>query len=322
MKNNSDRKGTGKNYLLLFHKFLLIWVFLSAQICALAQVRTISGTVRDADNNPLPGVSIAVKGTTVGTTSDVDGKYTLSIPANAQTLVFSFIGMQTKEVEIGSGNTYDVALTGSTIGLEEVVVIGYGTQKKSDLTGSIVRVNMDDKAAVSNVTVGSALQGVTAGVNVGAAANAGDAPDLSIRGKTSLSASDAPLIVLNGIIFNGSISDININDVESIDILKDASAAAVYGARSANGVMIITTKKGTSETPVFNVNAYYGFQDFTNSPKRPMNGDEFAIRLVDFYYQQSLYNWYAKRPTSESDFGGKPVRGDINDRDYVATATA
>ena len=316
MKNESLRMVTGKKYLLLLPKFLIIWVFLFAQTSAFAQVRSISGTVTGADNNPLPGVAVTVKGTTMGTNTDIEGKYTLSVPADGQTLVFSFIGMETVEVQLGTVTVYDVVLSESTIGLEEVVVIGYGTQKKADLTGSVVRVDMDDKAAVANITIGSALQGVTAGVNVGGVSTAGDEPDMSIRGKTSLSANDNPLIVLNGIIYNGSLSDININDVESIDVLKDASAAAVYGARSANGVMIITTKKGTSEKPLFNVNTYYGFQDFTNSPKRVMNGDEFANRLVDFYYQQNLYTWYATRPTSDA---GKPVRGDINDRNYVAS---
>ncbi len=299
-----------------FVKFLLTGVFFLCHLSAQAQERTISGTVTGTNSDPLIGVSVVVKGTTVGTTTGPEGRFTLSIPGSAQTLVFSFIGMEKREVPVTAGNVYNIVLSQTTMGLDEVVVVGYGTQKKSDLTGSVVRVNMDQKTTIANVTLGSALQGVTAGVNVGGAGNAGSAPDLSIRGKTSLSATDAPLLVLDGIIYNGSISDININDVESIDILKDASAAAVYGSRSANGVMIITTKKGKSEKPLFSVNAYYGMQDYTNSPEKVMNADQFAVRLVDFYYQQDLYAWYATHPTSDA---GKPVRGDINDRTYVST---
>ena len=316
MKNEVKRNFTEKNHLQLFAKIFLVGVFLLVQLSAMAQDRTISGTVTGTDGAALVGVAVTVKGTTLGTNTGTDGKFLLSVPASAKSLTFSFIGMETKVVPITGENTYNVALSQTTIGLDEVVVTGYGTQKKSDLTGSVVRVNMDQKASIANVTIAGALQGVTAGVNVGGVSTAGEVADLSIRGKTSLSATDEPLIVLDGIIYNGSIADINIDDVESIDILKDASAAAVYGSRSANGVMIITTKRGKSEKPIININAYYGFQDFTNSDESVMNGDQFAIRMVDFYYQQSLYAWYATSPTSDA---GKPVRGDITDRNYVAS---
>ncbi len=296
MKSKPKLSFFKRSSLRLFAKFLLTGIFLITCLSAQAQQRTISGTVTGTNGEPLIGVAVIVKGTTLGTNSGPDGKFTLSVPASAQTLVFSFIGMESREVPVTGENVYNIVLSQTTMGLDEVVVIGYGTQKKSDLTGSVVRVNMDQKTTMANVTIGSALQGVTAGVNVGGAGNAGSAPDLSIRGKTSLSATDAPLLVLDGIIYNGSISDININDVESIDILKDASAAAVYGSRSANGVMIITTKKGKSDKPLFTVNSYYGIQDYTNSPEKVMNADQFANRLVDFYYQQNLYAWYATHP--------------------------
>jgi TonB-linked SusC/RagA family outer membrane protein len=319
MKKKPGRFNTIKRDTFLFSRIFLVSVFLIMQLCAFSQEKAITGTVTGTDGIPIPGVAVVVKGTTIGTNTDSNGKFSLSVPPSAQVLQFSFLGKETKEVPLGAANVYDVILSESTVGLDEVVVIGYGTQKKSDLTGSVVRVDMEQKTQLANVTVTAALQGVTAGVNVGATTSAGEAPDISIRGRTSLSATDAPLIVLDGIIYNGSITDININDVESIDILKDASATAVFGARSANGVMIITTKKGKSEKPVFNVNAYYGYQDFTNNPVKIMNGEEYAIRLVDFYYQQALYAWYAKMPTSDSDQGGKPVRGDITDRNFVAS---
>src|SRR5690606_6421663 len=200
--------------------------------------------------------------------------------------------------------------------LDEVVVIGYGTQKKSDLTGSVVRVSMEDRGFQANTNLFQALSGAAAGVNVQGAGLAGSEPNLSIRGQTSLSASDNPLIVLDGIIYNGAIADINTSDVESIDILKDASAAAVYGSRSANGVMLITTKKGKSEKPVIAFNAYYGFQDMTNNPMKVMNAEQYAIRLVDYYYQQDLYQWYYTKPTGPE---GKPVRPDVTNREVVAS---
>jgi TonB-dependent SusC/RagA subfamily outer membrane receptor len=174
---------------------------------------------------------------------------------------------------------------------------------------------MEEKASLANMNISQALSGATAGVNVQGTGLAGSDPSLSIRGQTSLSASDAPLIVLDGIIYNGSISNINVSDVESIDILKDASAAAVYGSRSANGVMLITTKKGKTEKPLISFNMYYGYQDMTNNPMRVMNAEEYAVRLTDYYYQQDLYTWYKTKPTSAT---GKPVRPDINDRNIVA----
>src|SRR5690606_24172440 len=156
----------------------------------------------------------------------------------------------------------DIVMEEDLAQLDEVVVIGYGTQKKSDLTGSVARISMEDKAMQSNVNLFQALVGASAGVNLEGRGGANSEPSLSVRGQTSLSvrgqtslsASDKPLIVLDGVIYNGSISSININDVATIDILKDASAAAVYGSRSANGVMLITTKKGKTEKPVVSFN--------------------------------------------------------------------
>lgn len=207
-------------------------------------------------------------------------------------------------------------MTEDTASLDEVVVIGYGTAKKSDLTGSVARINLQDKATHANVNLLQALVGASPGINLEGRGGAASEPDLSIRGKTSLSASDGPLIVLDGVIYNGSISNININDVETIDVLKDASAAAVYGSRSANGVLLITTKKGKSEKPIISFGMYTGFQDMTNNPMRVMNAEEFAVRLVDFDHQSKLYNWYATNPSSQE---GRPQRADITNRETVAS---
>lgn len=283
---------------------------------AVPQQLTISGTVTDlATGDPMPGVNIVVKGTVVGTLSGPDGKYSLAVTGPNDILVFSFIGYNSLEVALAGRTTLNVELESATTELDEVIVTGYGTQKKSDLTGSVVRVTMDDKASLANMNISQALSGATAGVNVQGSGLAGTEPDLSIRGQTSLSASDRPLIVLDGIIFNGAISDINVSDVESIDILKDASAAAVYGSRSANGVMLITTKRGKSAKPVVSFNMYYGYQDMTNNPMRVMNAQEYAVRLVDYYYQQDLYSWYKTKPTGPE---GRPVRPDVNNKELVA----
>ena len=279
------------------------------------QQRLVSGKVSETSGSTLPGVTVMVKGTTNGTITDADGQFTLSnIPANA-TLQFSFVGMKTQEVVVGNNNQINVVLEQETIGLDEVVAIGYGVQKKSDLTGSVDRVSIGANASQTNTNLLQALSGASAGVNIQGAGLAGTEPRLSIRGQTSLSANDRPLIVRDGIIYNGDISDINISDVESVDILKDASSAAVYGSRSANGVMLITTKKGKSEKPSVSFNMAYGFQDMTNNPMRVMNADEYAVRLTDYYYQQSLYAWYKTKPTSAT---GKPVRPDVTDRNIVA----
>ncbi len=276
----------------------------------------VSGTVTDeSTGDAMPGVNVVVKGTSTGVLTDINGRYTISIPGPGAVIVFSFIGYENVEQPYSGSATINVVLTSSTQALDEVVVIGYGTQKKSDLTGSVVRVTMDDKATLSNINISQALSGASAGINVQGSGLAGSEPDISIRGQTSLSATDRPLIVLDGIIYNGSISDINISDVESIDILKDASAAAVYGSRSANGVMLISTKKGKTDKPVVSFNMYYGYQDMTNNPMKVMNAEQYAVRLVDYYYQQDLYQWYYTKPTSDA---GKPVRPDVTDRNLVS----
>jgi TonB-dependent starch-binding outer membrane protein SusC len=176
---------------------------------------------------------------------------------------------------------------------------------------------MAKKEMAANVNLSQALQGYIPGVNISEAVTAGESGSLSIRGRTSLSASDSPLIVLDGIIFNRTLADIDVNDIERIDILKDASAAAVYGSRSANGVIIITTKRGKSEKPLFSFNTYFGIQEMApNKMTELMNANQYAIRMVDYYYyQQQLLPWYKKYPTSSE---GRPLRPDINDKNLVA----
>ncbi len=282
------------------------------------QQSTIKGVITDAVSGvPLPGVNIVIEGTTTGTVTDVDGKYSIDVPSPNSVLLYSFVGYNTERVEVNSRLSVDVALVPLIESLEEVVVVGYGTQKKKDLTGSVVRMDMDGKELTPTTDLTQVLQGYVPGLNATSGSSAGETGGLSIRGKTSLSASDYPLIVVDGIIFKGSTADLNVNDIQSVDVLKDASAAAVYGYRSANGVIAITTKKGTSEKPQFNFNTYYGFQNLANTERtKVMNAEQYAVRLVDYYYQQDLYDWYETNPINAGD---RPVRPDITDKELVAS---
>src|SRR5690606_35260773 len=277
------------------------------------EARTYNGLVQNAETRaPLSGVSITVKDAAVQT--DAEGKFT--IQANpGESLSASLLGYETFRVQLGNLTTLQISLNEVSAELEDVVVIGYGTAKKSDLTGSVVRISMEDKALQANTNLLQSLIGATSGVNLESRGGASSEPSLSIRGQTSLSASDRPLIVLDGVIYNGSINNINMNDVEAVDILKDASAAAVYGSRAANGVLLITTKKGKTEKPVIAFNTYAGVQDMTNNPMRVMDGEEFAVRLVDWDWQSKVYNWYKTNPTDAST---RPVRPDVTDRNVVA----
>ena len=279
------------------------------------QDRTIRGTITDSNGEPIIGASIIVKGTTNGIISDIDGNFSLSVPRNA-VLSISYIGYEPIEVQITNQQTLNIVLNEDVKTLDEVVVVGYGTMKKSDLTGAVSRVTLDDKSSLPNMSLAQALSGTMAGVNLTSKGMAGGGSDLSIRGQTTLSANKSPLIVLDGIIYNGELNDISVSDIEYIDVLKDASAAAVYGSRSANGVIIITTKKGKSEKPKITFNAYYGTQFETNHPVKYMNADQYAVRLTDYYYQQGLYAWYATNPTSDA---GKPQRPDVTNREVVAS---
>ncbi len=297
-------------------KTIMLLLLMGFFFSAFSQTQLRGKVVDKNTKEPLPGVSIVVKGTTTGTVTDADGNYSMANVNENSVLQFSFVGMKLQEVVVGNKTTIDVILEEDAIGIEEVVAIGYGTMKKVDLTGAAARTKIEDKAAQSNTNLLQAISGSTAGVNVQAAGLAGSEPNMSIRGKTSLSANDKPLVVLDGIIYNGEVADINISDVESVDILKDASSAAVYGSRSANGVMLITTKKGKSDKPVISFNMSYGVQDMTNNPMKVMNADQYAIRLTDFYYQQSLYTWYKTKPTTAT---GKPVRPDVTDKNIVAS---
>src|SRR5690625_1191837 len=286
-----------------------------------ANQQTVTGTVVDAASGEvLPGVNILIKGTTIGTSSDANGSFELEVPSpKSDTLVLSFIGYQTNEVPVNGRSKLTIELQPEAIMGEEMVVVGYGEQRKEDLTGSIKSINTEDLPAASTGNITEALRGGVAGLNVtGGSSTAGDDADLQVRGQNTLSAGSEPLIVLDGIIFHGSINDINMADVERMDVLKDASAAAIYGAQSANGVIIVTTKGGGQGEPTINFSTSVGVQDHTNNPVEYMNGQQYAKRLVDFSYISELYSWYDTNPTGSEDNGGRPAYPDISDPEVVS----
>lgn len=248
-------------------------------------LRTVSGLVSDSDGEPLPGVTILIKGTAKGTISAADGTYTLYNIASGTTLVYSAVGMEDKEILVGNRTVIDVTMQYSYEEIDEVVVIGYGTVNKKDLTGSvskITRAEFENRPASSPAEF---LLGTVAGLNYDLSTSARPGSSFEIRGPTSLSASNDPLIVLDGVIYNGTMSDINPNDIESFDVLKDGSAAAVYGARASNGVIIITTKRGDSEKPEIQFDAKVGLASLVDH-MRPFGPEEYLTARRDALISQ------------------------------------
>ncbi len=252
---------------------LLVCTFLSLQV--LHAQRVITGTVTGSeDGKGIPSVSIVVKGTTTGVVTDVNGAYSLNAPANATVLVFSFIGMKTQEIQIAGRSVINVVLDPDVATLDEVVVVGFGTRLKSELTGSISAVRASDIANSTQPSFESAIQGKASGVYVqGGSGKLGQAIKVRVRGSSSITADNQPLYVIDGIPINTAnigtggneptnpMADLNPADIESIQILKDASAAAIYGARAANGVVLITTKRGKEGKTLFTYTAQGGFSD-------------------------------------------------------------
>jgi len=227
----------------------------------------INGTVSDAAGNPVPGVTVQIKGTSLGTLTDASGKYYIDKVPQDAVLIFSFVGMTTQEINVGGRVQVDVIMKEEAVGLDEVIVIGYGTAKKSDLTGSVARVEGEKMQIQAPVQVTESLSGTVAGLYSNQSTSASGGGTLEIRGPSSLAAGTSPMIVLDGVIYNGSLSDINPSDIATMDILKDASSKAVYGSKAASGVILITTNKGTLGKPVINFSSKVGIATTTNDYK-------------------------------------------------------
>lgn len=226
-----------------------------------AQEIVVKGVIRDQQNQTLPGASVLVKGTQSGTVTDVDGNYSIGVPNGEAVLVISFIGYETQEIAVGNRTQIDVTLGGDLKTLNEVVVIGYGTQKRGDVTTSIASVDTKDIEERPILQAAQALQGKAAGVQVTQpSGKPGSALSIRVRGATSVQAGNEPLYVIDGVPTMDT-RDLNVNDIESIQVLKDASSAAIYGARASNGVVIVTTKRGKANQSQVNFAAYYGISN-------------------------------------------------------------
>ncbi|WP_232540987.1 SusC/RagA family TonB-linked outer membrane protein [Spirosoma endbachense] len=244
----------------------------------------ITGTVTDESGQGLPGVSIVVKGTAKGTTTDAQGSYRIGVPDPNAILVFSFVGYITIEETIGSRSTVNLTLKTDDKTLNEVVVVGYGTQTRRNVTGSVAKVDLKQTENLPNTNISQALRGRVAGVQFIDNGRPGQSGSILVRGQRSITASNDPLIILDGIFFNGNLADINPNDIESMEILKDASAAAIYGSRAANGVILVNSRRGATDKPTIRFSTYAGVSNWSHRLKL-LSPDRYVQRILDFRQQ-------------------------------------
>ena len=265
-----------KTMRLFFVLFLM-----AIPLMGFGQQRTVTGTVTDAENLPLPGVTIMVEGTNQGTITNSDGLYEISLEEGQDILVFSFIGFQTKTVDLSGRDQVNVTLQEESIGLDEVVVVGYGNMRKSDLTGSVASVSGDDLENVKSNRPIEGLQGRVAGVSITKqSGRPGAGLKVRIRGVGSTNNSD-PLYVVDGVPGGSDLEHIAPEDIESVEVLKDASATAIYGNKGANGVVLITTKSGSvSDKPEFSLNSYYGISEVPHKPDM-LDATEHATLILE-----------------------------------------
>ncbi|MEZ4884671.1 MAG: TonB-dependent receptor [Chitinophagales bacterium] len=252
--------------LLLLKFVVLVTCLICFYSSSIYAQRTVTGQITGSDTNePLPGVNVVIKGAAKGTVTDFDGNFTLSVNVGENILVFSFIGYKPQELDISGQSVINVQLAIDAEQLDEVVVVGYGTMRKSDLTGSVYSVKGEDLVKVPDANVIQGLQGKVPGVQVSSVSgNPGENPVIRIRGVSTFLAGASPVFVVDGVILN-DIGFLNNNDIESIEVLKDASSTAIYGTRGANGVIIITTKKGAKGRPVINVGSTYSLEYVPNT---------------------------------------------------------
>jgi TonB-linked SusC/RagA family outer membrane protein len=247
-----------------------------------SQNLSITGVVKDGFGEPVIGGNVIVKGTAVGAITDIDGKYAIKVSSDSSILVFTYLGMITEEIVVGNRREIDVVLREAMNELEELIVIGYGVQKKRDLTGSIASLKANDITAIPTSNALEAMQGKVAGLDMNKnSGEVGGGLNFTLRGTRSLNASNAPLILVDGISY-GSTLDINPSDIESIEVLKDASSTAIYGTRGANGVILITTKKGKSGKTKISLNTYIGSTQVVGQPNI-MTGEEYVALKREAY---------------------------------------
>ena len=263
------------------------------------QAGVVKGQVTDKNGDAVIGATVKVKNAQTGTVTDFNGNFSLSVQ-KAGTLVVSYIGYLAKEVAFNPGQTLNISIEEDATALDEVVVVGYGVQKKSDVTGSVTSINKDRLSKLPVTNVLQAVQGAAAGVTISQGSSIpGDAPSALVRGRNSINAGTGPYIVVDGIPISksgGSLNDINPSDIESMEILKDASATAIYGTNGANGVILITTKHGKDGKPSVSYNGYIGIEDFAHKMDF-CNGSQITQRYKDYVAQnpgETMYNDFVK----------------------------
>ena len=238
---------TNKSIIRKSLSICIAFLLLLCATVAFGQSGTVTGTVTDTNGEPLIGVNVFVKGTTIGFSTDINGSYSLQPVTNQSTLVFSYVGFITQEILLGTQRTLNIQLSETLQSLDEVVVIGYGTQVRRDISGSITTVTAEDLKELPVTTFAEALMGQAAGMYISSTGAPGSPTTLRIRGVGSVNTGAAgPLVIVDGV-SNVSIDNINPNDIENMSILKDAAATAIYGARGAMGVILITTKQGSRD---------------------------------------------------------------------------
>ncbi|GAO31357.1 SusC/RagA family TonB-linked outer membrane protein [Geofilum rubicundum] len=278
----------------LFRCFAIAGAVLVSAFAYAQTSRTVTGTVSDSGGYPLPGVNVVIQGTATGTITNVDGVYSLEVPnPENSALLFSYIGFQQETVAIGNLTTIDVVLENDFVGLDEVVAIGYGVVRRKDLTGSVGSVDAEEIEKVTSSNAMQAIQGKVPGVDIQqSSGEAGSGVNINLRGNRSLTASNSPLILVDGIEY-GSTLDINPSDIESMDVLKDASSTAIYGSRGANGVILITTKRGQAGVSNVTFKSFMSTNMPTNVPQ-VMYGRKEVQRLIDranYAADEASGNW-------------------------------
>ncbi|MBO9566026.1 MAG: SusC/RagA family TonB-linked outer membrane protein [Niastella sp.] len=282
----------------------------------------VTGKVTNENDLPLARATVSIKGAGAGTQTNAEGEYTINTPGENPVLLVSFVGYNDQEIPVNGRSVVNIRLQEKTNALEQVVVIGYGTAKKSDVTGAVVSANLDDFRNAPNTNIVQSLQGTVPGLNIGQVTSAGSTPSINIRGANTISGNSSVLIILDGIQYNGSLESINPDDIASIDVLKDASSTAVYGAQAANGVLLITTRRGKKgQQPRFAFSSSYSTQTPTVS-LRPMRREAYLDHVRQLYYNEA---WLAPDYTkpnpafdlaSKLDATMKDANGNIVPLDY------
>ena len=302
-KREKDMKNrfadTGKSYAGYFLRFVFCLVLTASALSSQAQSRNqVSGKVTDTAGEPLIGATVVVVGTTTGTTTGIDGSYTINAAADSQ-LKFSFIGYAEQTVNVGARSVIDIVMEDDSQVLKDVVVIGYGTMEKKSVTSSITSIKGDDlTAGMGGSTIATALQGKVPGLTISGSASPNSSNDFQLRGIASVNASQSPLVVIDGIP-GGDMRAINQEDIESIDVLKDASAGAIYGTRAAGGVILITTKRAKQGSVTANYTGEFSFETVRKYPELLSSSEYIEYGLGEDYGADT--DWY-KELTNDAPF--------------------